>query len=152
MESSDETSSDEGHGVTTAIWGPLVWKMIHAILASAKPSDAETVCGFFRALANAMPCKFCRASLATFLETMRKATGKDVDEHVRSKTAEKWGYDLHNLVNDKLDKQAFLSSGGTEAMLAKHEKLYEGHRISFECMQRRVRVQDNNGLLAGDVF
>jgi len=148
----------EGLGVTTAIWGPLVWKILHAVLAAAKPMHAKRVCRLFTALSEAMPCKFCRDSLRVFLWEMREETGADIDRHVAEGRQEVWGYLLHEKVNDKLDAQAFRDAairvgvGEKTAEIWGSMKLFRGKRISFECMQRRLRTQERFGLLAGIVF
>lgn len=150
---------EEGFGVTTAIWGPLLWKMIHACLLAAKPRHALVVKRFFEALSRAMPCVYCRRSLCSFLEEMkRRSGGKDIANHVESNGASRWGFDLHNLVNDKLDAQAFREDAKKKGIgeiatdILIERGMFRGKRISFECMERRLRVQDCFGLLSGDVF
>ncbi len=110
------------------------------------------------ALQPGMPCFFCRASLPIFLQQMRDTSGMRVDDHVKRGTAFRWSFDLHNLVADKLDRQAFEDRAAKEGMsnaairlhIEKH--LYRGKRLPFECLERRLRTRENYGLVAADVF
>lgn len=77
-------------GYDTRFWGPSAWQLFH-LIACFSPYPQE----FLMSMKDILPCKFCRASTAEF--TSVSGPCKDPC---------RWLYDLHNMVNGKLRKQA----------------------------------------------
>jgi len=74
----------------TRFWGPSGWQLFHLIaFRSDHPDDV------LNDMKDILPCKFCRASTTEF-----------VKKHPLRGDPGKWLYELHNMVNDKLRKQA----------------------------------------------
>ena len=70
-------------------WGPPGWQLFHLIAAS--PGAEKTLSLMHRVL----PCKFCRES-----------TTKFVTEHPLKGDTQRWLYEIHRKVNEKLKVQA----------------------------------------------
>ena len=77
-------------GVDTRYWGPSAWQLFHLIaFRSEHPDDVLNM------IKDVLPCKFCRES-----------TTKFVKEHPLRGDPGKWLYEIHNMVNAKLRRQA----------------------------------------------
>lgn len=77
-------------GYDTRYWGPSAWQLFH-LIAFFSPNPQE----YLLSIKDILPCKFCRASTTEFIGSMPVC-----------KDPGRWLYDLHNMVNDKLRKQA----------------------------------------------
>jgi hypothetical protein len=77
------------------IWGPPIWKLLHASAAAGAP--AELIDRTLETMAHVLPCAKCRGSLAKFLPRLAKLGFAD-------SVTKLWF--LHNLVNRKLGKPA----------------------------------------------
>jgi len=74
----------------TRFWGPSGWQLFHLIaFRSEHPDDV------LNDMKDILPCKFCRASTTEF-----------VKKHPLRGDPGKWLYEIHNMVNEKLRKQA----------------------------------------------
>ena len=74
----------------TRYWGPSAWQLFHLVsFRSEHPDDV------LNAMKDVLPCKFCRESTTQF-----------VKEHPLRGNPGRWLYDIHNMVNAKLRKQA----------------------------------------------
>ncbi len=74
----------------TRFWGPSAWQLFHLIaFKSEHPDDV------LNDMKDVLPCRFCRESTTQF-----------VREHPLRGNPSKWLYEIHNMVNDKLRKQA----------------------------------------------
>ena len=77
-------------GVDTRYWGPSAWQLFHLIaFKSEHPDDV------LNDMKDVLPCKFCRESTTQF-----------VKEHPLRGDPGKWLYEIHNMVNNKLRRQA----------------------------------------------
>lgn len=77
-------------GIDTRYFGPSGWQLFHLIaFRSDHPDDV------LNDMKDVLPCKFCRASTTEF-----------VKKHPLRGDPGKWLYEIHNMVNDKLRKQA----------------------------------------------
>ena len=87
-------------GVSTAIWGPPLWRILHTI-AFVHPdtlrAEAATVVLFLNNLAHVLPCKWCRTSYAQILRRLPSLETTLADGRLA-----RWMYDLHTQVNTKL--------------------------------------------------
>ena len=79
----------------TRFWGPSGWQLFH-LVAYAHPANSEM---FFNNIKNILPCKFCRASTAEFME-------EGVPLHPHASNTTRWVYELHSRVNKKLREQS----------------------------------------------
>lgn len=74
----------------TRFWGPSAWQLFHLVaFKSEHPDDV------LNDMKGVLPCRFCRESTTQF-----------VKEHPLRGNPSKWLYEIHNMVNDKLRKQA----------------------------------------------
>lgn len=87
-------------GVSTAIWGPPLWRILHT-LSFASPQQlrdaAATVIQFLTNLAHILPCKWCRESYTLILDEL-----PNLNTTIASGQLAKWMYQLHARVNNKL--------------------------------------------------
>lgn len=87
-------------GVSTAIWGPSLWRILHTI-SFAPPNmlrhNAQDVITFLTNLAHVLPCKWCRQSYTKFLHEMTP-----LNQVIREGRLARWMYELHAKVNKKL--------------------------------------------------
>jgi len=75
----------------TRFWGPSGWQLFHLVAFKSPPAVAREV---MEDMKDVLPCKFCRASTTEF-----------VAKHPPTKPYDKWLYEIHNMVNNKLRKQ-----------------------------------------------
>jgi hypothetical protein len=78
----------------TRFWGGSGWRLLHMIATGPNANKSRT---FWEMLPFVLPCKFCRASLTVYYQTL--PIPKKQEEY------SKWLYDIHNLVNQKLRDQ-----------------------------------------------
>lgn len=82
----------------TRFWGPPGWRLLHLISVSDAPRrNSVAVAEWFELIAYVLPCKFCRASYAQYIE--EDPVPRKPDELAR------WLWALHNKVNAKLRSQ-----------------------------------------------
>ena len=88
----------------TRFWGPSGWRLLHLIAFSYEPDkQKEEVRELFETLPFVLPCKFCRASLAEYMEE------DPLEPALKSReTLSKWLWRIHNMVNEKLRGQGLL--------------------------------------------
>jgi hypothetical protein len=89
----------------TRFWGPSGWQLLHLISFAYKPDrDKTAICEFFTLLPYVLPCKFCRYSLSEYYEE------ESIEGHCATPLRlQKWLWNLHNKVNEKLRKQGLAS-------------------------------------------
>lgn len=109
----------------TRFWGPSGWRLLHLITFTYEPARRDEVGRFFELLPYVLPCKFCRRSLAEYMES-------DPLEPVLAsrKTLSEWLYRIHNLVNAKLRGQGLPTA--PDPSFASVKKEYES-RIAAGC-------------------
>jgi hypothetical protein len=113
----------------TRFWGPSGWRLLHLITFTYEnePSRRESVKELFSMLPFVLPCKFCRASFADYLEQ------EPLEPALASQAKlERWLYKVHNLVNGKLRKQGLLKEANPSFESVK--KVYE-ERIQQGCVR-----------------
>jgi hypothetical protein len=84
----------------TRFWGPSGWKLLHTITFAYKVSDKVAVKEFFQMLPYVLPCKYCRTSLAGYMDTYPLEGALESRE-----TLTLWLWKIHNEVNAKLRNQ-----------------------------------------------
>lgn len=82
-------------GLAPEIWGPYVWASIHLMCLDGKV-EADAFNALFAALSRTLPCKKCREHLTQNLQKLPSIT--------RSEDAFEWSVNLHNVVNEMLNK------------------------------------------------
>ena len=85
----------------TRFWGPSGWRLLHSITFAYNPTqDKKHVEELFRTLPFVLPCKFCRTSLQTYMET------DPLEPALESRDSlSMWLWRIHNCVNAKLRDQ-----------------------------------------------
>ena len=100
----DVSGEDSNNGLITTIWGPPSWEMFHSITFGypIHPTDEQKndYLNYFIYLGKVLPCIFCRRSYAKFISEGDTLLNMDVMKS--RETLTKWGFRLHNAVNNKL--------------------------------------------------
>jgi hypothetical protein len=82
----------------TRFWGPSGWRLLHIVVSTPlNGRNFNRIKDFFILLPFILPCKFCRQSLSIYYK--KRPIPNEYTEMNR------WLYDIHNEVNDKLRKQ-----------------------------------------------
>lgn len=85
----------------TRFWGPSGWIFLHQIAFAYQPDlQKDAVQKLLKELPFVLPCKFCRASLTTYMRELPLEPALK-----NAKTLSKWMFDIHNKVNNKLRNQ-----------------------------------------------
>lgn len=85
----------------TRFWGPSGWRLLHLIVSTPlNHRNTGNIREFFKLTPYALPCKFCRQSLAGYYEK----------HPIPEQNLEKWLYVIHNEVNEKLRSQNLLKT------------------------------------------
>jgi hypothetical protein len=102
----DYNSND---GMLTTVWGPSQWHVLHTMSFNypVKPTikDKRDYRNYILSLQNVLPCGKCRENLRkNFMKLPLNM------KHMKSRqTFSKYIYDLHELVNEMLDKKSGLT-------------------------------------------
>lgn len=99
----------------TAIWGPLCWRCLHGMAYQLDHAeyiterDVEIFCLFLIVLAWVLPCVYCRESYTKFVGQYLQpsAHGRKIDIFMEQRQLQVLVWEIHNLVNTKLDKLQF---------------------------------------------
>lgn len=78
--------------VAPSLWGPVMWRVIHAVAPHVKRDNYDVAYRFIVALKEAMLCSECQSSFSKHL------TELDPREYVVSGQFELWAYKMHALV------------------------------------------------------
>jgi hypothetical protein len=119
----------------TRFWGPSGWRLLHLIAFSYEPGkQKESVRELFTMLPYVLPCKFCRASLADYMEE------DPLEPALKSRDAlSKWLWRIHNQVNEKLRSQGLLKV--VDPSFSAVKKVYED-RIAAGCTRTEFEGWD----------
>ena len=84
------------------VWGPPAWTFLHTVTYNYPENptneDKSNYLNFFDSLKHVIPCDKCKGH---YKENLKKY---DLNNSLNSrKDLARWFYDIHNLVNDKLD-------------------------------------------------
>jgi len=118
---------NSGDGMMTSVWGPAMWLFLHTMSFNypVNPSEEQkkNYYKFLKNLQNILPCKYCRDNYKENLKThkLNKSVMKNRD------TLSRWVYELHEMVNKRLDKVSGLT--------------YEEVRDRFEHFRSRCLVE-----------
>ena len=105
----NEKDYNSGDGMLTSVWGPALWHALHTMSFNypVKPSkeQKEYYKDFFMNLQKVLPCRYCRENYKKNIKAvpLSRTALKNRDNFSR------WVYDLHNHVNQMLDKKSKLS-------------------------------------------
>lgn len=96
--------SNQNNGLLTKVWGPPLWEAFHSITFGypVEPDDNKKIeyRKMIESLADVLPCVYCRKSYKEFIsEGKNRLTDADL---VSRDAFCRWGYRLHNRVNEKL--------------------------------------------------
>ena len=85
----------------TRFWGPCGWRLLHlTVTTPLNERKFTSIREFYKLLPFILPCKFCRQSLSKYYK--KRPIPDDYDKMQR------WIYDIHNEVNNKLRDQNLL--------------------------------------------
>jgi len=85
----------------TRFWGPSGWRLLHTITFAYIPrTDKLAVREMFTLLPFVLPCKYCRTSLAEYMDRHPLEPALESRE-----TLTRWLWKIHNEVNSKLRNQ-----------------------------------------------
>jgi len=119
--------------MNTFLWGPPLWKLVHSLAFCAKPSDADDVALFFNSFKKVLPCIYCRRSFEEFDGLLRsRFNNQPLVTIIKRKQLFAWSYYLHDLVNEKLDKQEIEKQNSALASQSLRAK-----QLSLECLEKR---------------
>lgn len=137
--------------MNTYIWGPPLWRLIHSVAYCAQPVHADELALFFLSFKKVLPCIYCRRSFEEFEKTLvLKYGNKQLSTIIQSGELFSWSYALHDLVNEKLDKQELEKQTDTQQSLTESqkeslkEKCLRAKQLSFECLQKRHQLHPVN--------
>jgi len=104
-----EKDFESGDGMLTSVWGAGMWHFLHTMSFNypVKPccQEKQNYYNFIINLRNILPCGKCRKNLCN---NFKKLPLKR--KHMESRaTFSKYVYDLHELINDMLNKKSGLS-------------------------------------------
>ena len=124
--------------MNTFIWGPPLWKLIHSVAYCAQSQHADELALFFLTFKKVLPCIYCRKSFEEFERTLTVLHGnKTLAQIIQNRELFAWSYALHDLVNEKLDRQEF------EKQIVTKECL-RAKQLSFECLHKRHALHPVN--------
>lgn len=87
----------------TRFWGPAGWRLLHlTVTTPLNGRHFSDIKEFFKLLPFILPCKFCRQSLSKYY--LKRPVPSSYNN------MNKWLYDIHNDVNDKLRSQNLLKT------------------------------------------
>jgi hypothetical protein len=104
--SKDYNSND---GFLTTVWGPTQWHMLHTISFNypVNPTEEEknNYKNYILSLQNILPCGACRKNLTNNLKNYPLTM-----DHMKNRNSfSRYIYNLHEIVNEMLDKKSGLS-------------------------------------------
>jgi hypothetical protein len=124
--------------MNTYIWGPPLWRLIHSVSFCAKTPHADELALFFLSFKKVLPCIYCRHSFEEFEKALAvKHSNKQLSTIIADNELFAWSYALHDMVNEKLDKQEFEKQIVTKQCL-------RAKQLSFECLQKRHQLHAVN--------
>ena len=133
---SKEIDFNSSFGISTKIWGPILWQFLHIISVNypVKPTDKDkkNYYDFIMSLQHVLPCSECRMNLPNNLKMAKFGMDKLKDR----KTFSKFIYDLHNIINQMLNKKPYLTFEDIR-------KRYEHFRAS--CTPSKPKPKSENG-------
>ena len=100
---------DSNDGFLTTVWGPSQWHMLHTISFNypVNPTEEEknNYRNFILSLQNVLPCGACRKNLTNNLKNYPLTM-----DHMKNRNSfSRYIYNLHEIVNEMLDKKSGLS-------------------------------------------
>ena len=89
----------------TRFWGPSGWRLLHTITFAYMPYEKVAMREFFQMLPYVLPCKYCRTSLAGYMDTYPLEPALESRDLLT-----RWLWKIHNEVNAKLRNQRLHAS------------------------------------------
>jgi len=121
------------------LWGPHLWTVLHGLAAlQTRPGDMETI---LKGLCVLLPCSLCQNSYCSFYKNLT-----NVRAICERGEGPKLVWEIHNLVNDKLETQRlekFMAE--IKATPAQRDKMLAAKRIlsnrpSFDVVMKRAAL------------
>lgn len=120
--------------MNTFIWGPPLWRLVHSVAYCAQPEHADAVSQFFLTFKRVLPCIYCRKSFAEFEDVLkRRYNNRQLSQIIADRELFAWSYALHDLVNEKLDRQEFEKQVVTKECL-------RAKQLTIQCLEKRHTI------------
>lgn len=126
--------------MNTWIWGPPAWRFLHTLSFSPQASTvAPQLETFLLAMGAVLPCVYCRDSFHAFVHRLEERAGGQSLRHViHAGRLSVWMYELHELVNNKLNAQVPKTKNNNESLL---QAFQQKRQIAFPCLAKRFHVR-----------
>jgi hypothetical protein len=100
------------------------------------------IAAFILTLQDVLPCVYCRSSLEQYLRVLHTRFRRTLRDVVADGELALWMYNLHELVNDKLNKQALVADADatTASTNAARQHLQTHRQITFTCLTKRFSI------------
>ncbi len=97
-------SLSDKNNINPELWGPHFWNTLHLTTFAYpdNPNDADKLAykNFYLSFGGALPCYNCSISCLNY------TNGCDINSALMNRDSLiKWGFNLHNIVNEKLGKK-----------------------------------------------
>ena len=97
-------------------WGPLVWRILHGLaersgkqtVVSLQNDERRLWLSMLKIMEQMLPCDTCRSHYASWTKTYPYASVSTIPYGTLRDFIRKWLFDLHNDVNSRTGKEAFL--------------------------------------------
>lgn len=136
--------------MNTAIWGPPLWRVLHTLSYSVNNISnlhADKVVNFINTLKYVLPCVYCRTSFRRFIDEVNEKYKESLYNIIKHNNFYSWMYDIHTLVNEKLDWQRAIEvlkpSGLSDEIMNSIRKdgVFKSRQITLECLTKRFMVR-----------
>lgn len=101
---------NSNNGMSTYIWGPSFWHVLHTISFNYPINPTEKhkkdYFKYIKSLENILPCKYCRDNIK---KNFKEDLPLTINVFKNRNTFSKYIYDLHELINKNLNKKSNLS-------------------------------------------
>jgi len=110
----------------TTFWGKPGWNLCHSISFTFNKKNELYYRRFFNNIQHILPCIYCRKSFKKFIKMF------PIPDILTKYSLTLWLYTIHNLVNDKLQKQGYNSKPNPS--FTDVEKYYNNFVKNIDCL------------------
>lgn len=133
------------------LWGPQLWSLLHGLAYVADVKTALNFQGILSELRILLPCSLCRNSYNTYYDKF-----KNIVSDIEAGNASRKIWELHNLVDDKLEQQRLEKFIDAVKPSRKHA-MRENFRIlsgrpSFEVVLKRGALAEGYSFTPEDIY
>jgi hypothetical protein len=133
------------------LWGPQLWSLLHGLAYIADSKTALNFQGILDDLRILLPCSLCRNSYCSYYDKF-----KNIVPDVEAGNAPRRIWELHNLVDDKLEKQRLekfiaLVQPSKKGAMRENFRILSG-RPSFEVVLKRGALAEGYSFSKEDIY